>query len=134
MSWSTTLTQFLSGATSTLDMQDPAILNEFVDAIAERVDFAVEPRMIRGLRVSGPAAGSSGVWPDLLELAESTEINEACVAEQKQRICIVDPLSRHRLPGDLLEPEGIAGGSVQVLPRELRRHQPCASSRCSNVS
>ncbi|MBT8216749.1 MAG: hypothetical protein KJO17_07870 [Acidimicrobiia bacterium] len=49
------------------------------DGAAPRIDLALEPRMIRSIRASGPVVGDPERWSELLELAETTEVNAIVV-------------------------------------------------------
>ncbi len=49
------------------------------DGEAPTVSLALEARLIRSIRASGPSVGSAERWGELLELAESTEVNAIVV-------------------------------------------------------
>ncbi|MGI9647837.1 MAG: putative glycoside hydrolase [Acidimicrobiia bacterium] len=49
------------------------------DGAGTSIDLDLQPRMIRSIRASGPAAGDSDRWGELLDLAETTEINAIVV-------------------------------------------------------
>lgn len=49
------------------------------DGQGSAVSVALEPRTIRSIRASGPAAGDSERWSELLGIAETTEVNAIVV-------------------------------------------------------
>ena len=49
------------------------------DGVATNIEIVLEPRTVRGLRVSGPAAGDPGHWRALLDLAAGSAINALVV-------------------------------------------------------
>lgn len=58
------------------------------DGAAPGVSLALEPRMIRSIRASGPVAGNPERWGEVLDLAAATEIN-AIVVDTKDESGLV---------------------------------------------
>jgi len=83
----TTLTDFAGGFTIERAVPGPVVAHKASyqgtsvewDGEGSTVALALEPRTIRSIRASGPAAGDSDRWSELLEIAEDTEVNAIVV-------------------------------------------------------
>jgi len=49
------------------------------DGASERIDIAMEPLVIKAIRVGGDSAGDAGAWSEVLSLADITAINAVIV-------------------------------------------------------